>query len=486
MITLSDIANLLDAEVESNLIKNKIGTFLEEGGNIEETIMKNQQYFFTGNGGTRTLLQLAAEKGNLAIVNNLLDRGARIDNESSPRGLTALHFAAGNGHKEIVELLLNRGARIDNESSLEGLTPLHSAAGNGHKEIVELLLNRGAAIDAKSSSRGLTPLHSAAVNGQKEIVELLLNRGAAIDAKCSSRGLTPLEYAVKGKKASTAFLLRQEEVRQKSSQESHSKERLEIDARFGGGETAFYWAVKDGNMQEAQFFLDKGADINVRKCGKFSAEFNGETPLGCAIKNKNKEMIDFLLDKGADINSVGDGYDTPLLCAAKNNHTSVIKLLLDKGAKIDRKDFLGTDVFYWAAVNHNSEIINLLLDKGADINTKNNYGETPLYIVMKSKRSGYEEIAKLLLDKGVDINAGGDKDNQTPLSIALEIGGKVAEIFKAKSRENKIDALSTQSTTPLPAPSQTPQTEPSPQAARPLSPPRNSTKQDSDISSGRT
>ncbi len=485
MITLSDIANLLDAEVESNLIKNKIGTFLEEGGNIEETIMKNQQYFFTGNGGTRTLLQLAAEKGNLAIVNNLLDRGARIDNESSPRGLTALHFAAGNGHKEIVELLLNRGA----------------------------------AIDAKSSSRGLTPLHSAAVNGQKEIVELLLNRGAAIDAKCSSRGLTPLEYAVKGKKASTAFLLRQEEVRQKSSQESHSKERLEIDARFGGGETAFYWAVKDGNMQEAQFFLDKGADINVRKCGKFSAEFNGETPLGCAIKNKNKEMIDFLLDKGADINargeedktalhfaaeeglaktvltlldkgadinSVGDGYDTPLLCAAKNNHTSVIKLLLDKGAKIDRKDFLGTDVFYWAAVNHNSEIINLLLDKGADINTKNNYGETPLYIVMKSKRSGYEEIAKLLLDKGVDINAGGDKDNQTPLSIALEIGGKVAEIFKAKSRENKIDALSTQSTTPLPAPSQTPQTEPSPQAARPLSPPRNSTKQDSDISSGRT
>src|SRR5690349_21565234 len=46
-------------------------------------------------------LQAAAQQGNLAVVQELLARGAAV-NVPRPDGQTPLHLAAANGHTEIV------------------------------------------------------------------------------------------------------------------------------------------------------------------------------------------------------------------------------------------------------------------------------------------------------------------------------------------------------------------------------------------------
>ena len=57
----------------------------------------------------RTPLMAAAQKGNLAIVQCLLDHGAEI-NAQDHYGKTARWFAAKNGRSEVAEFLRQHGA----------------------------------------------------------------------------------------------------------------------------------------------------------------------------------------------------------------------------------------------------------------------------------------------------------------------------------------------------------------------------------------
>ena len=59
--------------------------------------------------GQKNLLHLAAECGNLAMVQALIDGGATVD-LINDEGTTALFFAAHHGHANVVKALLNAGA----------------------------------------------------------------------------------------------------------------------------------------------------------------------------------------------------------------------------------------------------------------------------------------------------------------------------------------------------------------------------------------
>jgi hypothetical protein len=71
--------------------------------------------------GGRTLLQGAAEEGNLASARFLLDHGAEVGAADS-LGVTSLHAAADNAHLPLAELLLSRGAD-PNAIAADGTTP---------------------------------------------------------------------------------------------------------------------------------------------------------------------------------------------------------------------------------------------------------------------------------------------------------------------------------------------------------------------------
>jgi len=112
-------------------------------------------------------LMLAALKGDMALCEQLLARGARIDQP----GWAPLHYAATGPDARIVRLLLERGAALEAESPNHS-TPLMMAAGYGNEESVDLLLARGA--DPKRrNERNLQAADFARRAGRERLAERL-------------------------------------------------------------------------------------------------------------------------------------------------------------------------------------------------------------------------------------------------------------------------------------------------------------------------
>jgi Ankyrin repeats (3 copies) len=135
-------------------------------------------------------VQATALHGELAAVNALIGRGARIDlpvaaalgrtedarqllaGASSEDRHLALTLAADFGHVEIVRLLLDAGEDPNRYNPVGGhshTTPLHQAAGRGHDEVVRLLVERGARLDLKDILWQATPADWARHAGRTEI-----------------------------------------------------------------------------------------------------------------------------------------------------------------------------------------------------------------------------------------------------------------------------------------------------------------------------
>ena len=124
-----------------------------------------------------TALEKAASKGNLAIVQALLDGGASF--AGSEPGQSALDNAAASARLEVVELLLARGAPTG--------TALARAQGEA---VVRRLLEAGADPNV-SGFNGARPLNTAARRRDPESVALLLAAGADPNGQ-EREGRTPL------------------------------------------------------------------------------------------------------------------------------------------------------------------------------------------------------------------------------------------------------------------------------------------------------
>jgi ankyrin repeat protein len=151
----------------------------------------------------------AVNAGKLEQVKGLVASNPGLVNEEEVHGWTPLFLAAAIGHKAMVEFLLNSGARIDARDK-DGDTPLHEAAANARKPVVELLLARGANVNLTNNS-GMTPLHRVARDGygsdHQAVIDVLLANKADAGARDKS-GRTPLEVAIKERRQEMANHLR--------------------------------------------------------------------------------------------------------------------------------------------------------------------------------------------------------------------------------------------------------------------------------------
>lgn len=141
-----------------------------------------------------TALHCAAGKGGVACVRVLLQAGADANCQSSGQERrTPLHAAAVLGDSAIVEELLEYGARVDAVDS-EGITPLHIAAATDHVEVAQRLLSAGAAVGPVRTGGLDTPLHVASSEGSCRVLKTLLDSGANAAAR-NRAGDTPLHCA---------------------------------------------------------------------------------------------------------------------------------------------------------------------------------------------------------------------------------------------------------------------------------------------------
>lgn len=136
-----------------------------------------------------TPLLLAAERGDVASLTTLLDRGARVNKRSLMTGVTPLIMASQGPDGEdapplageqlasqetAVQLLIERGAQIDAKSD-NGDTAIGNAVRRGNTSIVRMLLEAGAkTTDALPKGEDLIALAKA--RGHADIVKLLHSR----------------------------------------------------------------------------------------------------------------------------------------------------------------------------------------------------------------------------------------------------------------------------------------------------------------------
>lgn len=119
------------------------------------------------NGNDESPLMLAAIKGQMDLVKQLIARDADINKP----GWTALHYAASSGQVEIMRLLLEKHAFIDAQSP-NGTTPLMMAAMYGSPESVRLLLEEGADASMKNQ-QNMSAIDFATQGRRPDAIELL-------------------------------------------------------------------------------------------------------------------------------------------------------------------------------------------------------------------------------------------------------------------------------------------------------------------------
>ena len=111
----------------------------------------------------------AVRKGDVPAVQALLDQGVAVDTHFR-YDRTPLSFAADRGNVALVKLLLERGADPASRDTFYKITPAAAAASKGHVEVVRLLLAKGVAVDDDV-------FLSAVRSGNADVVGLVLEKG---------------------------------------------------------------------------------------------------------------------------------------------------------------------------------------------------------------------------------------------------------------------------------------------------------------------
>jgi uncharacterized protein len=311
-------------------------------------------------------INTAASIGDLERVRELLEKDPSLANRVSEYvtyyiGSGApLKNAAARGHIEIVKLLLDRGAATNLPE--EGIAPhghaLYSAVYNGHYEIARLLLEKGAYPNPPVESSA-DALSIAKMNKDEKMAELLCSYGAArsidilsyygdvetaaaifdVKPELADDPLALSQAADNGNEAFVRLMLHhQPDLAKRVSGTAKTRELSEF--LFGRGAnpnnsnwlgvTPLHQFARSGDVENATFFIDHGADLHARD------EDICSTPLAWAAKFGKSEMVEFLLERGAKPNLPDDPrWATPLAWARRRGHREIVELL-EKYAETER------------------------------------------------------------------------------------------------------------------------------------------------------
>jgi ankyrin repeat protein len=137
---------------------------------------------------------LAAEHGQLGVMQLLIQRGANANATTDTSGSTALHMAAWGGQGQAAAFLLGQGAQSTHREG-DGRTPLMLACERRHLGVVCLLLHYLGIQELQATDKeGQTALHAAASCGDEDIVTFLLGQGAMPSSR-DQTNVTPLMLA---------------------------------------------------------------------------------------------------------------------------------------------------------------------------------------------------------------------------------------------------------------------------------------------------
>ena len=414
----------------------------------------------------------AAKSSDTAAVRALLQKKADV-NAAEGDGTTALLWASYKDDVEIADLLIRAGANVNAANDL-GATPLWAASQNGSAAMVGRLLQAGANPNAALLS-GEPPLMIASRSGNPAVVEQLLAKGANVNAH-AARGQTALMWAVAQKHPTVVKVLlahgadvtvRSDVWSQVMAVPPHGLPEYNREIPHGG-DTAFMFAAREGDLSSAKLLLAAGANVN-------DADAWGVSALVLAAHSGFRTLVDFLLENGADPNGAAAGFSA-LQIAIMRRDEKMAGALLARGANANAplatwtptrrtsKDWnfapelVGATPLWLAARFAQPGVMRLLVKNGADPSFVHRVAYTPDGLVTEPKtlatttlmaatgmgggtawvapsRAEREapmlEAVKLAVELGVDVNAA-NTDGGTALDAAQALKYQTVVTFLAE------------------------------------------------------
>ncbi|CAM9848932.1 unnamed protein product, partial [Ectocarpus sp. 13 AM-2016] len=350
----------------------------------------------------RVPLEHAAVRGNLNLVNSLLEAGA--DGSAGWRGCrgrTLIDAAALGGSEPVVSALLRAGAQPDvNVVSVSSKrSALYTATVCGHEDAARRLVAAGADVDFEDPVHWNAVLHEAILGGHIQLVNDLVLVGPDLDSR-DEYGCTPLHVAtITGLDRVMSTLLLKDEVY--------------TDALDDNGVTPLMEACWFGHLSVVNALLTAGADVTIRDNSGYSA-------LDSASKFGHIDVIGALLRYGVDVNACGDDVFSPLHLAAQRDQADAINALIQAGADIESSEGCSLAPPLFSATDpRNLKAMNTLLWHGASLTAQDTDGNTPLHLACYRQDKGLEAPVDLLLRWGADETAP-NSDGKTPADLLDE------------------------------------------------------------------
>ena len=400
-------------------------------GIIDNVSIKTIKFLLTIDGnhvtkpthGNIPYLLWAAYKGNLPLINHLLDLGSDIHFETS-KGTNVLLMCGFGGQKDtsLYEFLFSKGVDVNHANS-DGMNILLTLAQSRLEDesIFKYLINTGLDWNYKDeNNNGL--FHYAAKAGNIKNMNLALNKG--VDFKfVNKKGENAMFFATYGRRRSELML---------NTFTFLDSLGLEVNIVNLNGQTPLHQVVKRGDSKVIDFFLKHGVDINkidnngntafmnsilgkhenIKKLFPLIEDINisnneGHSAITNAVIYSKKEAFDFLISKGANLN-VKDINNENLISLAfqnyskrrKDNFEYIIDKLNAAGVIDNSQSLNGNTILHYAVKKNNIFLTKKALEMKINPNIKNKLGLTSLHLAAM-KASDYE-IINLLLNAGAD------------------------------------------------------------------------------------
>ena len=314
-----------------------VKTFLEWGHDV------HSQRAYSNKPGFGAI-HAAAMYGQVDIVETLLLYGFSLEDKTTSIGSRPLHIAAQSGNVPMVQLLMGHGAEISAENHL-GEQPIHLAAKSGLIEVLTILIEGGAVLDY-SDSGGRQPLHCAAESSdQPSVIDFLVGMGADLNARRTNISKErPLDIACRRGLLENIRIL------------------LELGAEVNGSckygsLPAFEALMKGGNGSPPQIPVT-GTVLHILM-----------SALPQEIE-KLEVITKLLFEHGVDVDAQDENGDTVLHLIAGQTSSSLCtrhlaKVLLVHGVNLDIINKAGFTPLYLASNGYESEIFKLLIRFGA-------------------------------------------------------------------------------------------------------------------------